>query len=85
MVSATASDQFENDVADEPVADDDVGLAAHHIAALDIPDEIERGLGQELERFLGKLVALGLLFADGKEADLGFGFFKEILCGILRP
>ena len=70
---------LEHDVADETVADDDVCLAGHHVAALDVADEIERRFGQELERLLRQFVPLGRFFTDGKQAHAGVRVLQEVL------
>ena len=60
---------FERHVADKAVADDDVGQAAEDVAALHVADEAD---GQRLEQrkgLAGEVVALGLFFADGEQAD----------------
>ena len=59
---------FQRDVADETVADNDVGISGINIAAFHIADEMN---GQRLEqrsRRAGQLIALVLFFADGKQA-----------------
>ena len=60
---------FQNDVADEAVANDDVNVVLEQIVALDIADEIQIKLLAKLERRERKLVALGFFRADAQNAD----------------
>ena len=55
---------FEDDVADEPVADDDVGRVLVEILAFDVTDELQRRLVEQRRRFERLLVALAALLAD---------------------
>ena len=62
---------LQHHVADEAVADDHIGHAALNVAALDVADEAvgERAGVEQRVRFLGQIVALGLLGADVHQAD----------------
>src|SRR5205814_379238 len=60
---------FENDVADETVADDDIRVAVVDIASFGVADEIESRLLEDAIRLLRQLVALPFLFADREQAD----------------
>ena len=63
---------LEGDVADEAVADDDVGVAVEEVAAFDVADEVDVGeLAEEGQGVAGEGVALGVFFADGEQADAG--------------
>src|SRR5437868_2062605 len=65
---------LQRDVAGKAVADDHVRFAGVHIATFDIADKIQRRFFQELERFLRKVVALDLFFADGEQAHPGIRY-----------
>ena len=73
--------ELEDDVADEAVADDDIHLAGVDVAALDVADEVEaegrRGGLDQLMRLLRQLVALGLFFAVGEQADAGMLYAED--------
>ena len=64
---------LEDDIADEAIADDDVGLTLKDIVPFDIALEADaRGVGaQEGEGVLGELVALAIFGADAHQADGG--------------
>ncbi len=62
--------RLQHDVAGETVGDDDVGGLAHHVAALDVADEVDTGrLRQQLERLLAQRVALAGLLADRQQPN----------------
>src|SRR6476469_2402178 len=62
---------LERDVADEPIADDDVDGAAVKVAPFHIADEVQGQTFEQGGNGAGELVSLMLLFADGKEAHPG--------------
>lgn len=68
---------LEGDVADEAVADDDVGAAIEEVAAFDVADDVEAGGAKKGEGFPGLGVALGVFFADGEQADAGVGDVED--------
>ncbi len=59
---------LQRDVAHESIAYQHVGLAVEQVAAFDVAHEIQRQFLDQLEGFLGQLVALGFFFADGEHA-----------------
>jgi len=70
---------LEGDVADEAVAYGDVGVAVEKVAAFDVADEVDVGDGaEEGEAVAGEGVALGVLFADGEEADAWVGDLEDV-------
>src|SRR5438552_6577999 len=64
-----AFDRLQRDVADEAVADNDVGLAIEDIAPFNVADEVEGRLLQDPEGLPCDLVALGVLLADTHQPD----------------
>ena len=78
--------RLERDVADEPVAHDDVGRALEDVVAFDIAVEVElplaRGFAQQLAGLLDRLAALDRLFADVQQADARI--FPAFDCGDQR-
>jgi hypothetical protein len=60
---------FENHVADETVADDDIGVPVVDIAPLGVADEVETRLFQNAEGLFRELVALSFFFTNRQEAD----------------
>jgi len=62
---------FQDHVADEAVADHDFHGTLKQVATLDVADEMDGGPGEELEGVLGEGVTLGVLRADGEQADAG--------------
>ena len=62
---------LERDVADESIADDDVGRALVDVVALDIAVEVEVGCFQQLGGLLDHIVALDVFLADVEQADRG--------------
>ena len=72
---------LEHDVADEAVADDDVGRALEDVVGLDVAVEIDDAGGgrgaQQLARLLDRLAALDRLFADVEQADRRLGLARD--------
>ena len=69
---------FQCDVANEAVRDDDVHFPIVEIASFDIADEVQRQVFQQLEGFAGEVVALGLFLADGEQSDARRFVFPNI-------
>ena len=63
--------ELEEDVADEAIADDHVGLISEDVGAFDVADEVESAFPEDGVGFLDLTVALALLLADAEEADGG--------------
>ena len=61
--------RFQNDVADEAVANHHVHVVLEQIVSLDVADEIQIQFLAELEGFERQFVALGILRADAQNAD----------------
>ena len=59
---------LEGNVADKAVADNDVGVSVVKVTAFDIAEEIQRQRLDELEGITGKVVPLGLFFADRQQS-----------------
>src|SRR5512136_1889629 len=76
--SGHAFREFQQDVAHEAVADDDVGLAVGDIHALDISYEIEATFLQQVTRFLDHLVAFALFRAHIEKAHGGIIYAVEL-------
>src|SRR5215472_6114400 len=70
---------LKSDVADESVADDDVGPAVVEVAAFDIPDEVKAKLAKQREGVTSEGVALGLFLADGEKAEPRVVDVKNVL------
>ena len=67
-------ERLQHDVAGEAVGHADVDVGAHHVAALDVADEVEAGRGgQQLVRLLAEGVALARLLTDRQQADPRLG------------
>ena len=66
---------LDRDVADEAIADGDVDPAVEEVAAFDVSDEVDGATSARSsgKRIVGELVALGVLFADGEQADARAG------------
>ena len=66
---------LQQDVADEPLADDDAGVPLVDVAALDVADEPggQRAVQEEGAGLLGQVGPLVVLGADVQEADLRVG------------
>src|SRR5690606_37611975 len=58
-----------DNVAGKAVHDDDIGMTATEILALDVADEVEAAVAKGLVHLDNELVALRGLFADGEERD----------------
>ena len=56
--------RFQYDIADESIADDDIGVAVVDVAAFGVADEVESRLFQNAERLLRQLVSFSFFFAD---------------------
>src|SRR6185503_4125207 len=61
--------RLQRDVADEPVADDDVDVGVEDPVALDETDVVQPAAGEQLAGLTHGLVALDVLDADVQEAD----------------
>src|SRR6266567_8007128 len=59
-------------VAHKTVADNHVGVAVEDVAAFHIADELDGERFEQLKRLTREVVALGLFFADGEQADARF-------------
>ena len=64
-----ALEELDDDVAQDRVADDDVGEVVDDVLALDVADEVEVRLVEQLGRLLDPGVALALLLADREQRD----------------
>ena len=74
--------EFEDDVADEAVADDYVNDASGYVAPFDVADEVEcLGVLQQRVCREDLVVALCFFFTDVEEADAGF-FDAEDVFGV---
>ena len=62
---------LQDDVADEPVANDHIHAVPEQVMAFDVADEIQVQLLAELEGFQGQFIAFGVLGADAEDADAG--------------
>ncbi len=67
---------FEDDIADESVADNAICFAGEKIASFDIADKIQGGLPEKLVGFLKNFGALGFFLSDIQKADCR-AFFLE--------
>ena len=70
---------FQDDVAGEPVGHDDVHLAVENVPSFDVADEVQAGLLEDPERLLRAFASLGVLLADGHQADGRRGLFEHEL------
>ena len=70
--------ELEEDVADEAIADDDVGLVGKDIGAFNVADEVEAAFLEDGEGFLDLAVALAVFAADAEEADGGIIDAEEL-------
>ena len=70
---------FQNDVADEPVADDDVHAVVEQIKTLAVAHEIEIQLRAQFRGGPGEIVALGFLRAIAQHADARLGDAQDSL------
>jgi hypothetical protein len=64
-----ALEELDDNVADEAIADDDVGPVSDHVVRLDVADEMQVRGGQLGVRLAGLLVPLVDLLADVQQAD----------------
>ena len=60
---------FQGDISDESIADDDVDDAGEKIAAFDVADEVDGTFLEARVDFAGQFVAFNFFFADGEQAD----------------
>ena len=63
--------ELQNDVADKPIADDDIGRAGGRIPSLHVADEVEAARGEQGIGFLDQPIALAGFLAVAEEADAG--------------
>src|SRR5205823_8355509 len=68
---------FQSDVADKSIADDDIDAAIVEVAAFHVANEVQRQFLQQGIRMAGKFIALALLFANREQPDRGFFFAKN--------
>ena len=72
--------QFEHDVAHKAVADDDVDVAVHDVARLDVAGKPDAGVGfEQLVRFAVDGGAFGILGPVVDEGDLGLRAAHDLL------
>ena len=62
---------LERHVADEAIADDDVGVAIVKVAAFDVADKVDGQTLHQRPRFVDEVVAFVVLFADGEQSHAG--------------
>src|SRR5215469_16022635 len=60
---------FQRHVAHKTVSYDNVNLSVVKITTFDVSHKVQRQALKQLEGFAGKIISLGLFFADGEQAD----------------